>query len=239
MPFSPQILYRGNIAGVAGYLLNINTMWESAWLLLRAVKPFDAIAQLLVQRNYLKYRYESADEINTLPPDLDISEVYNARKILARFELYTNSVNRTEFPATDDYDMRVRNFERDTMDLIEHNPQVEFRVYFPPYSILHYMIIRDFAPPQVLQTLYKFNTYVLHRLAKLPNVKLFDFRDVEEITHDLDNYSDTVHHSPKIDLKLLSFLSTGEHAVEPSAAGLSVERLKRQIETYQISGIRR
>jgi hypothetical protein len=237
--FLPADLYRGNMAGVAGYLLNINTMWESAWLLLRAVKPFDGIAQLLVQRGYLKYRYESVDEINTLPSDLDTSEVYNARKILAVFERYTNSVSRIEFPAADDYDMRVRNFERDTMDLIEHNPQVEFRIYFPPYSILHYMTMRDFAPPQILRTLYKFNTYALHRLVKLPNVKLFDFRDVEEITHNLDNYSDTVHHSPKIDLKLLSFLSTGEYAVDASAAGLSVDRLKKQIETYQINSIRR
>jgi len=62
----------------------------------------------------------------------------------------------------------------------------------------------------------------------------FDFREAKEITHDLTNYADVVHHSPAIDLKVLSYIAAGKHIVSPEAPGASIERLKQQVESYRL-----
>jgi hypothetical protein len=65
-------------------------------------------------------------------------------------------------------------------------------------------------------------------------VRLYDFRAVQEVTHDLGNYGDVIHHSPTIDLKVLSWLAEGKYRVEPSAPVASLERLKAQVEAYRL-----
>jgi hypothetical protein len=126
----------------------------------------------------------------------------------------------------------VRNFERDAIGLIENNPNVEFRIYFPPYSILQFVTMREVAPA-TLQLFYKFSGYVIDRLLSLPNVTVSDFRDAQDITHDLNNYLDLLHHSPVVDLKVLSGLAAGEHAVSRAAPLASIGRLQSQVEAYR------
>jgi hypothetical protein len=126
----------------------------------------------------------------------------------------------------------VRNFERDAVSLIEKNPDVNFRIYFPPYSILQFVVMRE-AAPDTLRLVYKFSAYVIDRLLSLPNVNVYDFRDAQNITHDLGNYFDLVHHSPLVDLQILSKLTAEEHTVKRDAPTASIKRLQSQVEAYQ------
>src|SRR5258707_5503708 len=41
---------------------------------------------------------------------------------------------------------------------------------------------------------YDFSAYALPRLTQFPNVTFHDFRVAGEITHDLNNYGDVLHH---------------------------------------------
>ena len=127
----------------------------------------------------------------------------------------------------------VRNFERDTVGLVAKHPDVQFDIYFPPYSILQWVAMRD-ASPATLQIVYDFTGYASRRLAKLPNVALHDFRDISDVTHDLGNYSDVIHHSPAVDLKVLSWLADGKYLVDRAAPTASLDRLKAQVESYKV-----
>jgi hypothetical protein len=129
--------------------------------------------------------------------------------------------------------MRVRNFERDAMGLITANPDVTFEIYFPPYSILQWVAMRD-ASPGRFEQVYKFTAYVSRRLTAFPNVRLYDFREARDVTHDLNNYGDVIHHSPAIDLKVLSWLTEGKYFVDRRAPTASLDRLKAQMEAYRV-----
>jgi hypothetical protein len=76
-------------------------------------------------------------------------------------------------------------------------------------------------------------------LTQFPNVSLHDFRVAKEITHDLSNYGDVIHHSPAIDLKVLSLLADGKYVVDRAAPTASLERLKAQVEAYRVEGLER
>ena len=120
--------------------------------------------------------------------------------------------------------------------LIEKNPDVKFDIYFAPYSILQFVAMRD-ASPATLKAVYDFSAYALPRLTHLPNVTLHDFRVAREITHDLNNYGDVIHHSPAIDVKVLSLLAEGKYAVDRAAPTASLDRLKAEVEAYRVDGV--
>jgi hypothetical protein len=68
----------------------------------------------------------------------------------------------------------------------------------------------------------------------LRNVRLHDFREIKAVTHDLGNYADVIHHSPAVDLKVLSWLASGTYLVDRAAPGASQERLRAQVAAYQV-----
>jgi hypothetical protein len=115
---------------------------------------------------------------------------------------------------------------------------VKFDIYFTPYSILQFVAMRD-ASPATLKIVYDFSVYASQRLARFPNVRFFDFRVAKDVTHDLNNYGDVIHHSPAIDLKVLSWLAAGDYLVSRDAPTAPTELLKAQVEAYRTGELER
>jgi len=232
-PFLPANLYRRNARGFGEYLFSSAMARESLWMVARSVKPLEKTVARLTSGIVIKFPMAEADDINALAPNYDVAGFYNAQRAMAAFVRIVDPVRSIYLAEGYDYDAMVRIFERDAIDLIEKNPDVKFDIYFPPYSILQFVAMRD-ASPATLKIAYDFAAYAFPRLTKFPNVSLHDFRDVREITHDLGNYGDVIHHSPAIDLKILSMIAERKHVVDPAAPLASLERLKAQVEASRI-----
>lgn len=230
--YVPADLYRRNVRGVAGYLLNGAMARESLWIAARAIPPLESIVARLTNGVMFKFSVPHVDDINTLRSDFDVAGFYNAPNALAAFRRMTDPVRSGWIADGYDYDAMVRNFERDAVALIEGNPNVTFEIYFAPYSILHFVAMRD-ASPGTLKIAYDFSAYASQRLLQFSNVRLHDFRDVKDVTHDLGNYGDVIHHSPAVDLKILSWLAEGRYTVDPAKPLASLEQLKEQVEAYR------
>ena len=231
--FIPADLYRRNLKGLAGYLLSGAMARESAWILARSIPPLEPVAERLTSEVIFRFPIERVDDINALPADFDVDALYNAKRAIAAFK-YITGPPRVKYLTDDtDYDMKVRVFERDAIGLVSGHPEVKFDVYLPPYSILQWVALRD-ASPGTLRSVYEFSAYMCRRLASLPNVRLYDFRSVREVTHDLSNYSDVIHHSPAIDLKVLSWLAEGKYLVDRAAPTAYLDELKAQVEAYRM-----
>jgi hypothetical protein len=127
----------------------------------------------------------------------------------------------------------INSFQRDAIGVIAGNPDIQFDIYFPPYSILQFAALRD-ASPAALQISYDFTAYAFERLLQFQNVRLYDFRVANEVTHDLGNYADVLHHSPAVDLKILSWIADGKYRVDPGAPLASLEQLKAQVAAYRL-----
>ena len=229
----PADLYRRNIKGMAGYLFSGEMARESLWILLRSIPPLKPIVAKLTNGVMFSFPLSDVDDIYALRPDFDVAGTYNAKKAMAEFVHITDPSRAAYLSAGYNYDAEVKNFERDAIGLIRDHPDVTFDIYFPPYSILQWVAMRD-ASPATLKIVYDLASYMNRRLAEFPNVRLFDFRATEEITHDLDNYSDVIHHSPAIDRKILQMLASGQYLVDRAAPTAPLERLKAQVEAYRV-----
>jgi hypothetical protein len=231
--YVPADLYLRNAKGIAGYLFNGAMARESLWIAARAIPPLEPIVARLTNGVMFKFPISRVDDINTLRPDFDVASFYNAKSAAAAFRRITDPAHRHSIAEGYDYDAMVRNFERDAIALIERNPDVTFDIYFAPYSILHFVAMRA-AAPATLKIAHDFTAYAFPRLMQLPNVRLHDFRDVKDVTHDLGNYGDVIHHSPAVDLKILSWLAERKYIVAREAPLASLERLKAQVEAYRV-----
>jgi hypothetical protein len=232
--FLPANLYRRNVAGLAEYLLSGAMARESLWIALRAVPTLTPVVAKLTNGVMFKFPIAEVDDINVLPRDTDVGARYNKSRALAAFRSMIEPSRRKALSEGYDLDAMIQGFQRDAIGLITRHPDVRFDIYFAPYSILHFMAQRD-ASPSTLKTAYDFTAYAFERLTQLPNVRLYDFRIAKDVTHDLNNYADVLHHSPAIDLKILSWLAEGKYRVDPKAPLASLEQLKAQIDAYRLA----
>jgi hypothetical protein len=230
-------LYRRNAKGIAGYLLNGAMAREALWIAARSIPPLEPIIARLTSEALFKFAIAKVDDINALQSDDDVT-MYNASRATAAFRYITDPVRRKFLLEDTDYAMKVRVFERDAIGLIQANPDVTFDIYLPPYSILQWVALRQ-TSPETLESVYAFSAYFCRRLMDFPNVRLFDFRSVRDVTHDLNNYLDVIHHSPAINLKVLSWLADGKYRVERAAPTLYLDELKSQVDAYRIEDTER
>jgi hypothetical protein len=229
----PADLYRRNVKGLASYLFSGAMTRESLWILLRSIPPLTPVVAKLTNGLMFSFPLANVDDIYALRPDFDVAGTYNAANAMAEFAHITEPSRAPYLGAGYNYDAEVRNFERDAIGLIASHPDVTFDIYFPPYSILQWVAMRD-ASPATLKIVYDLAAYMNRRLVELPNVRLFDFRAVQDVTHDLGNYSDVVHHSPAIDSKVLQMLASRQYLVDRSAPSASLEQLKAQVAAYRV-----
>jgi hypothetical protein len=204
----PADLYRRNIRGIASYLFSGAMTRESLWILLRSIPPLRSLVASLTNGVMFSFPLSDVDDIYALRPDFDVAGTYNAEKAMAEFLQITSPSRAPSLGEGYNYDAEVRNFERDAIGLIAKHPDVVFDIYFPPYSILQWVAMRD-ASPATLNLVYDLSATMSARLVEFPNVRLFDFRAADDITHDLNNYQDVIHHSPVVDRKILAMHSSG------------------------------
>ncbi len=109
---------------------------------------------------------------------------------------YTAPEQVEEETPTDEFVERtIRNMETNILPFIEQNPDTEFVVFFPPYSILYWNnMLRE---NRLEATLRQFEV-ISEKLLAYDNVKLFLFSDIKDIITDLNNYADYTHYHTRI-----------------------------------------
>ena len=93
---------------------------------------------------------------------------------------------------------------------IEGNPDTEFIIYLPPYSMLYWeqVILRD-----ALEDMLEIYRYAMERLLEYDNVALYYFQNEQEIITDLDNYRDDGHHRPEYNRYIFEHIREGKNRV--------------------------
>ena len=129
----------------------------------------------------------------------------------------------------------VGHFERDAVGLIARHPDVTFDIYFPPYSILQFVAMRD-ASPSTLKIVYDFC-----RL-RLPAIAAISQRAAARFSRGEGGHP----RSRQLRRRDPSFARdrpegfvdgwrSGNTVVDRAAPLASLERLKAQVEAYKLA----
>ena len=94
---------------------------------------------------------------------------------------------------------------------IEANPQTEFVIFFPPYSILYW---NDVLKENHLEATIEEYRYITNRLNAYDNVEVYFFPDREDIILDLNHYADYSHYHPDFNRFMTECFANGSCLVQ-------------------------
>lgn len=180
----PDYLYNGNPFDDVKYLINKDTLYYSAYVL-------------------MANRWDEADTLDEgFTWDGDVW--WNHATALAN---YTRPEIVQETVAADAY---LRHAS-DNLDVVEGwitaHPETEFDIFFPPYSILFWDKTARLGETEAV---FAALDLACERLLQYDNVRLYNFLMDPDIVLDLDNYCDYVHHSGAVCTQVLAKMAAGE-----------------------------
>lgn len=148
---------------------------------------------------------------------------------------YTEPVRVEEVTPGEEYLEPVKqNLEINIYPFIEENPDTEFVIFFPPYSILYW---NDVLQENHLEATMEEYRYLCEALNQYENVRVFFFPSNEEIICDLNHYADYSHYHPKFNRYMTECFLSGEgYVAKEGEPGEHVEdylkEMYRIIENY-------
>jgi hypothetical protein len=188
----PFYLYDDDLMNDYKYLLSIDTMVFYKYIIRANLFGKDRRYLELDNYGYWGHRYKFSKEIVIK----DWEEASFNRDI---------SIN--------DYDISMlkESFDANFKKHFQDNPDVEFDIFFPPYSVLVWI---DTYEKGLVDKILAFRSYVVEFASKQPNVRIFDFQSIGDIVLDLNNYKDVSHYSPSINDFMIDSISTGAHLTD-------------------------
>ena len=180
----PDYLYNDNPFDDVKYLINKDTLYYSAYVL-------------------MANRWDEADTLDEgFTWDGDVW--WNHATALAN---YTRPEITGETLPADAY---LRHAS-DNLDVVEGwitaHPETEFDIFFPPYSILFWDKTARLGETEAV---FAALDLAYERLLQYDNVRLYNFLMDPDIVLDLDNYCDYVHHSGAVCTQVLAKMAAGE-----------------------------
>ncbi len=126
------------------------------------------------------------------------------------------------------------NLETNILPFIEENPDTEFYIFFPPYSILYW---HNVMQENTLEATFNQYQYVADRLLEYDNVHLFYFQTMEE-TLDLNNYADYSHYKPAINRFMVECFNDGNYEIQSSGEMKEqLIKMRSMIESFDFEGL--
>lgn len=121
------------------------------------------------------------------------------------------------------------NLDANICPYIESNPDTEFYIFYPPYSILFW---NDVLQENHMEATMREYEYITKRLLAYDNVRVFFFPDQEWIICDLDNYADYSHYHPDINRYMTECFANGECEVTEENLMEELGEMRKIAESY-------
>lgn len=132
---------------------------------------------------------------------------FGKNEVLAQF-------NRREIieevaPLTEEDIRKVtENMEANVISLARENPETDFYLFFPPYSILYW---DDLVREGQLARRIEAHRIAIEMMLECDNIKVFTFMDVEEIVCNLDYFKDSLHYGQQISNDMIDAMALGSN----------------------------
>lgn len=120
------------------------------------------------------------------------------------------------------------NLQQNIIPYIENHKDIEFLFYFPPYSIVKWLLMKDKE--------YEIKTmeYVIETLVEYENVKLFFYQGEKECIMDLNHYMDTMHYDSAVANDIVDFMTDKKNALTKDTYLEVLNDFREFINTYDV-----
>lgn len=187
----PDYLFDNVIWNDVNYLYNKEILWKDVIPeIVRTVKGVPAC-------EFDDYAGEKE------PSDKDV--------VLENYQRSPKSEDPIKQTETDEFfDMLKANLEKNILPPIKENPDVEFYIFFPPYSICWWDSVNQ-SGKGALKRRVDLEQFAIEQLLQYDNVRLFSFSNNFRLVCDLSNYVDTAHYTGSVSSQILHWIKEGQY----------------------------
>jgi hypothetical protein len=209
----PYYLYDNNPFNDLKYLVNLDTSIDA----FKILASFIGIGKLQNFDMDLLYNWNNKYK-------------YGKQIVLKVWENYKNGskISVDEY----EYINIKRNIDENIIKLIKSHPEVKFILYYPPYTILQHRYYYD-RNPELFQYELAAKEYLFSQVGELPNVEIYDFQHIKEITFNLEYYKDLAHHSQEINEFIIDSIASGKNRVNNRTLLEYADELKKQVVSFK------
>lgn len=135
-------------------------------------------------------------------------EVYGKEAVMAHYDRELVEIVEEQATITaEEYATMDANIEQNITSLAQEHPEIEFYIYFSPYSIYWF----DYNDRQgLLDKQLLAEKYFIEKLLQYDNIHLFSFFLEEDVICNEDNYRDMAHHRGEINSQILQWMKEGK-----------------------------
>ncbi|MDR7079137.1 hypothetical protein J2Y03_004194 [Neobacillus niacini] len=229
----PKFLYDTNKINDLKYLLNITTTKYSITSILYNISPnlVDKASPIISLNDYPETdlnRLNYWGDLFTFNKEIVLEDYYKKIK--------QDRDDKKELLNNFDLNRLKSNFDKNILPIVKNNPDTEFYFYYPPYSILMNKRFYE-LDPSIINNIIKSREYMYSKISNYPNAKLFDFTTDKKITFNLDNYKDTMHHSPEISEYILKSFQDDKYLITNKKLEFFLKEYKNQIKEFSMEQI--
>lgn len=217
----PKYLYDNDSMNEFSYLLNFKIFDKSIHAL---TTPYDA-KRINSQLNKL-YSWQAA-----------YNSAFTIKNVLLSYEFHKkeydvlNEKMKKKFVDNYNNDELHANFKNELLSIIQANPNINFYLFYPPYSIYSY---KNMEHSNVLEANSEFKRYIYSQLKPYKNVKLFDFQVASSVIEDLSNYKDAAHYHERINHWMLQEFQKDSYLVNDKNINTFVDKMYYYGRDYKV-----
>lgn len=106
--------------------------------------------------------------------------------------------------------LNPENMEENVLSLVKAHPEVEFYLFWTPYSIISFDLENQNG---TLKNILKWEKEAIELTFPYENLRLYSFFDDFDVIVNLDNYKDQLHYSEDVNSYILQSMANGEHEI--------------------------
>lgn len=200
------------------YLYKNKLNFKDNYIYLSSIGVFKQSLKLI----YYNLKYDKIEEKFKLGYQYN----YSKKEFLKKERMNNNFLNY-ELDLNNVPEEMVKNYNKTLKMILEKNKNINIILFFPPYSIIAYKNMID--EQKTIQDYLAFKNFLVNKTSEYLNVKIYDFQDIREITHNFDNYGDKLHYSPEVSQKLIDYIAKDKYRINKKNVKERINNLKSQL----------
>jgi hypothetical protein len=140
-----------------------------------------------------------------------------------------------------DYELsttQIASFKENVIELVKQHPNTTFTLFYAPYPIYNHVTFYKKHPAYLAERL-KFKEEVFKLTKELPNVEIYDFQDMDEVTFNIENYQgDQVHYYDFVNNWIIDYIAKNSPVQSETEYANKLDNLKNQIINFNTSQLK-
>ena len=146
---------------------------------------------------------------------------------------YIPNVMQKEF-SLNDIEIATENVKENIVDLAMNHPETTFYYFIPPYSIAWW---GEQSSKGELLRILEAEKLMIEMILECPNIKLFSFNLMTDITTNLNHYKDATHYGEWINSDILKFLRGDKGKITKENYNKYIDETRKLFFTYQYNSL--